>query len=124
MAQGATVRVNGYREFLRAINRADRESKRYVRTTFAHVGESVRREATSRFLPIDVRSATSYRVVVRTRGIAVEQTRRRTTGKRPDFGRLQMRRALVPALEANAHTLERELEHALDLVATHFERPA
>lgn len=123
MAQAPTVRVHGYREFLRAINQADRESKRYVRTTFRHVGEVVRQEAANRFSPIDVASATGYRVVVRQRGIAVEQSRRRTTGKRPDFGALQMRRALLPALASNTDRLTRELEHALDLVATHFERP-
>lgn len=56
-------------------------------------------EARSRFTSIDSRSASGFRP--RTKGFGrafVEQSRRRTTGKRPDYGALQMRRALLPAL--------------------------
>jgi hypothetical protein len=120
MAQRATLRLNGYRELMRATAQADRESKRYVRETFREVGQIVQREATIRFSPVDWGSAIGYRTRVRQRGVAVEQSRKRTTGLRPDYGSLQMRRALLPALMANADTLERELERALDRVADHF----
>ena len=45
-------------------------------------------------------------------------------GKHPDYGGLQMRRALLPALAANDTDLEQKLERALDQVCDHFDRPA
>jgi len=118
----ATLRVTGYREFLRATARADRESKRYVRETFRDVGDIVRRQASSRFASTDPRSAAGYRTRVRQRGIVVEQSLRKTTGRRPDFGALQMRRALLPSLMSNADTLDARMAQALDRVADHFDQ--
>jgi hypothetical protein len=119
---GETLRVRGYREFLRAANKAGAESKREVRAAFRKVGEVVRAEAVVRFSSIDARSAAGYRVAVRQRGVAVEQRRRKTTGLRPDYGALQIRRALLPALQRNAAETERQMERAIDRVADHFER--
>jgi len=124
MAQGQTVVVRGLDDFLRATDRADRESKRFVRSTFREVGEDVRRDSTSRFVRYSPRTAERFRTIVRRRGVSVEQTLRRTTGLRPDFGALQMRRALVPALDDNADTLDRKLEDAMGKVADHFDNPA
>jgi hypothetical protein len=122
MPQAATLRVRGYSGFLAATARADRESKRYVRETFRQVGDVVRQEAAGRFASTDIRSAAGYRTRVRQRGIVVEQSLGRTTGTRPDFGALQMRRALLPALMSNADTLDRGMERALDRVADHFDQ--
>jgi hypothetical protein len=116
------LRLKGYREFLRAASRASKESQSEVRGTFRKVGDIVREEATFRFQRFDARSAAGYRTRVRQRGVAVEQSLRRTTGTRPDFGALQMRKALVPALDSKRDKVEREMEHAIDKVADHFER--
>ncbi len=121
MAQAETLRVVGYREFMRATARADRESKRYIRGVFKQVGEHVRADAAGRMGNIDSRSAAGYRVAVRQRGVAVNQSIRKTTGDRPDYGGLQMRKALLPALMANGDEMNRELELALARVAAHFE---
>lgn len=120
MAATNRLVVHGYREFMAATARADRESKKYVRDTFRQVGEVVRVQASARFASTHARTAAGYRVRVRQRGIAVEQSLAKSTGLRPDFGALQMRRALVPSLMSNADTLDRELERALDRVADHF----
>jgi hypothetical protein len=122
--RGGTLVLKGYDDFLRATDRASRESKRYVRETFREVGDDVRKDSATRLTKYSPRSAARIRTVVRRRGISVEQTLRRTTGLRPDFGALQMRRALVPALDDNAPALERKLEHAMDRVADHFDNPA
>lgn len=122
MAQGGALQVRGYREFMRAIALADRESKRHVRESFRQVGEVIRTEAMARFSPIDQRSASGYRTRVRQKGIAVEQSLRKTTGRRAKYGSLQMRRALLPALMANEDTLLRDLDRAFARVADHFER--
>ena len=124
MPQRATLAVVGYRELMRACNRGDKETKAYVRGTLRHVGDVVREDATRRFAPVDSRSAAGYRTRVRVKDVAVEQSIRKTTGKRPQYGAFQMRRALLPALAGHENQLNRELEHALDLIERHFETGA
>jgi hypothetical protein len=121
VAQGA-IRVHGLREFQRALAKADPELRKQVRDTFKDVGDIVAREGRARFVDIDVGSASGFRPVVRQRGVAVEQRRRRTTGRRGDYGALQMRRALIPALQANEERIVDEFEKALDKVADLIER--
>jgi hypothetical protein len=121
MARDVLV-VRGYRDFLRAADRAGRESKRAVRDTLRDVGEIVRRDAADRFEKYDARSAAGYKVRVRQRGVAVEQSLRKTTGKRPDYGALQMRKALLPAAISNEKRVELQFSRALDKVADHFEK--
>jgi len=59
-------------------------------------------------------TASGYRVSVSGRGVFVRQSRRKTTGLRPDFGALQLREALEPALERNESQVFREVERAID----------
>lgn len=121
MPQRQTLRVSGMEQFLRATDLADRDSKRFVRSAFREIGADVRNESQSRFMTYDARSAERYRVIVRRRGVSVEQVLRRTTGLRGDFGALQMKKALVPALVDHAPELDRKTGEALDKVADHFE---
>jgi hypothetical protein len=118
------LRVEGYREFMRATARADSDLKRYVRSTLRDVGEIVRLEAAARFAPVDIRSATGYRTSVTQRGVAVYQSIPKVTGNRPDYGRLQMRRALLPAAYSNRERVEQKMEEAIDKVATQFNSDA
>ena len=120
MPQAATLRVEGYRELMLGLVQADRGTRKAVRDELRQAGEHVRSEAAIRFAPVDARSAANYRVVVRRRGVNVEQRLRRTTGKHPEYGRLQMRRALLPALYANEDETIRELEQALDRICARF----
>jgi F0F1-type ATP synthase membrane subunit b/b' len=117
-----TVRVHGYREFQRAAKNAPKDIKRETRKAFARVGDLVKDEAAQLFESIDARSAAGFKTRVRQRGVAVEQSLRKTTGTRPDFGGTQMRVALVPALEEKEDEVERELEDAIDTVADLFVR--
>lgn len=121
-ATGNSVRVKGYRELLRACDRAGKESKKEVRGSLRAAGEIVRVDAAERFASVDPRSALGYRVRVRQTGVGVEQSLRRTTGLHPEFGRLQMRDALIPALESKADEVVREVDKALETVEKHFER--
>lgn len=117
----SVVRVRGYREFVRACDLAGKETKKAVRSTFREVGDIVRLEAADRFGGISPKSAAGFRTVVRTRGVAVEQRLRRTTGLRPDFGVLQMLAALIPAAAAKEDEVVEAFEDALDTVADHFD---
>jgi hypothetical protein len=120
MREGELV-VHGYRQFLAACAHAPREAKKEVRAILREVGEVVKHDAVTRFSAYDTHSAHGYRVAVRSRGVSVEQSLRKTTGARPDYGSLQMKRALLPALKDNTERLEREMEHALNLIADVFE---
>ena len=112
--QGATIEVKGWKELIKASRELPANSRRELRKAFRESGELVRSDAAARFTPIDARSAAGYTVRVRQSGVAVQQSLRKTTGKRPDYGALQMRRALLPALDANeAETMQR-IEAALD----------
>src|SRR5215831_14691797 len=113
MPQAATYRVEGYQQLMRALADADRGTRKAVRDELRQAGEAVRSEATIRFTPIDARSAAGYRTIVRARGVNVEQRYRRTTGKHPEYAKLQYRRALIPALYANEDKTVRALEQAL-----------
>lgn len=101
---------------MRAVNKADKETKKLIRGRLKEVGEIVRAEGASRFSGIDAGSASGFKVRVRARGVAVEQSRKRVTGKRGDYGALQMRRALVPALEAKRDDVVKEMEKAVEEV--------
>lgn len=116
------LRVKGYREFLRAAAKAQPDSRKEVRAAFRQVGEVVRVGAVDLFEDISPKSAAGFKVRVRQRGVAVEQSLRRTTGKRPSFGALQMRKALLPARSQARAEVAREMERAIDRIADHFER--
>lgn len=116
------LRVKGYRETLRAFSRAERATKKEARAALREVGEVVRVEAAQRFRDVDAKTAAGYRTRVRQRGISVEQSLRRTTGTRPDYGELQMREALIPAAEAKEAEITKGMEKALDRIADHFDR--
>ena len=116
MPRVASIEVKGWKELIRASRQVEPNTRREMRRAFREVGELVRSDAAARFSPIDARSAAGYKVRVRQRGVAVQQSLRKTTGKRPDYGALQMRRALLPALTANEAETEQRIEDALDRV--------
>lgn len=120
---GYTVRVEGLREFLHATDRADKATKKLVRDELRKAAEPVREEARRLFERYDVDSASTYGISVRKVGlVTVEQRKRKTSGTRPDYGRLQMSRALYPAAETEEGTVTSLLEQAVDRLADQFER--
>jgi hypothetical protein len=110
------VRVRGLKELQRAFRMADKALVKELRRELRDAGNIVRDEARSRFSDIDGRSAAGFRTVVRQRGVAVEQRYGRTTGARPDFGALQMRRALEPGLEAKQGEVLDKVDGMLDRI--------
>ena len=117
-----TVAVHGLREFLKANAKAPKETRLAVRHTLRDVGDVVRDEAQSRFSSVNSRSAAGFKTRVRQRGIAVEQSIRKTTGKHPEYGSLQMRKALLPALMSKEDDMNRELERAMARIGKAYER--
>ena len=111
---GNTVRVQGLRELQRDLKRiGEKDLQKGIDTELRKVGMIVAEDARGRFGRYDVRSAAGFRP--RTRGfgrVVVEQRRRKTTGQHPEFGSLQMRRALLPALAST--DVVRHLDEMLD----------
>ena len=100
---------------LRATDQAGKETKKLVRGELRKAAQPVLMSARQRLAPIDARSAAKLGISVRKVGtVSVEQRLRKTTGLRPDFGKLQMREALVPALEDNVDEVVQHLEDALE----------
>lgn len=117
MAGGATLRVKNLRQMHRALKQADDGLKRELEQELKAAGEIVATEAQQRFSAIDVRSAAGIRSRVKGFGrVTVEQQRRKKTGLRPDFGALQMRRALLPARAANEDRVLQSVEGMLDRI--------
>ena len=117
MAAGYTVKVDGLKEFNRDVRKAEKDTRKVVRDRLREVGDVVRVDAANRLQEYDDRSARGLKVRVRAAGIFVEQSLRRTTGLRPDYGALQMTRALIPAVEATEPQMVREMEKAADELA-------
>lgn len=116
MATGS-VKVQGLRELRREFKRIDKDADKEVRDGLREAAQPVREEAANIFARYDARSAAGYRVSVRQRGVAVEQSRRRTTGQHPEFGALQMRRALIPALERREDKVVEGVERVMDMLS-------
>lgn len=112
----------GLREMLRAAKDAGTATNVEVREALRKTGEIVRADAAPRLAKYSTRSAAGLKVRVRQRGVGVEQSLRKTTGERPDYGSLQMRKALLPAVAKTEPQWEAEFDKALDHIIEVFER--
>ena len=112
-----TVKLKGYKEFMRAVNKSEKSTKKIVHEKLREAGSIVRDDARRRFQRYDVKSASGFRIRSRVGGVFVEQSLRKTTGKHPEYGTLQMMAALEPALDAKSAEVERRLEQAMDELA-------
>jgi hypothetical protein len=95
-----TLQVTGLTELIKALHEVDRGLEKEVREGLREGGQKVQGAATARFMRYGQKTARGFRTVVRQRGVSVEQSLRKTTGLQPQWGKLQMRKGLLPALEA------------------------
>ena len=116
-----TVKTSGLREFIRAADHAGPEVKAVVRGELRETGEAVRSRAAALFQKYDAGSAATFGVAVRTTGVRVVQRKRKVTGIRPDYGALQMSRALLPAAAVELARTEVKLERAFDMIGDRLE---
>lgn len=120
---GYEVRVLGLREFLQAVAKADWKTKHLAREPLRKAAEPVRDEAKRLFSKYSTYSASKYGITVRSTGvIEVAQRLRKVTGEHPEWGALQMRDALIPALEDKSEEVVSRLEVAVDEIVSGFER--
>ena len=95
----ATVRVRGLRETQRALQKVNKEAAKTVRDALKEATEPVASDARSRLSRYAGASVGTIGPRATNRGVFVTQRARKKTGKRGDFGVLQMQEVLVPALE-------------------------
>lgn len=115
----ATVRVQGLNALIRDLRSMEGGLAQEVRKELLEVGKPVAEDARGRLSAYNPTSAAGIRA--RLRGAAtvtVEQSKGRTTGKRPDWGALVMRRALSPALDARSADVVSGLEQMLGRFAS------
>lgn len=115
MAKPVVVTIEGWRDVDRALRKVDRDKSAAFREEFAKAGEHVA-EAFQRKI---VRYAGARMDTVRSKalakGVFVVQNANKVTGKRGDFGALQMRH-LIAAREENIDKTIDALEDAMDRV--------
>jgi hypothetical protein len=114
--------VKGLGSVQRAFDDFAAEIAEVVPQALAQAGERVRQDAYERFSPISPDSAAGFKVRARKRGVVVAQGKRKRTGQRPDFGRLQMERALTPALRSNEREAIRLVQKVVDEACRNFNR--
>jgi len=110
-----TVRVKGLRELNAALHRIDRDLGKELDKGLLEAGMLIAQNARNRFGVYDQKSAMGFRPRMRGFGrLVVEQRYRKTTGQHPEFGSLQMRKALLPARSDEEPALVAGLELMLD----------
>ena len=112
-----TVRVQGLRELDRALKQSDAGLRKMMRADLKEAARPVSDEAQQRLgrIRASARTTSGIRPRVRSAGVVVvEQSRRKTTGKRGDWGAYQMRAILIPALAARTGEVVHRLETMLD----------
>lgn len=108
------VAVEGYRQLQRDFGRMSKDLRKDLRSQLKEIGGIVADDARQRAAAYSDRTARSIRPKVRTADLSVQDTARKVTGKRPDYGKLVMRRVLLPAREAKQRELMDGLETMLD----------
>lgn len=111
---GYRLHVTGLREVNRALNGVDKGTAKAMRDGFKHAAEPVASDARSRLSRYRGISLGTIRPRVSSSGVFIRQGRGKRTGKRPDFGSLQMRQGLIPAAEHGAPEFEHAIERSLD----------
>lgn len=110
------IRVKGLKELHKAFKNYDAELKRELDQELRAAGEIVASEARQRFSAIDARAARGFVPKVRGFGRVIVLQRIRSKHKRPDFGSLQMRKGLLPAMADNEDRVIAKVEDILDTI--------
>lgn len=110
------VRIRGLRETQRAFKRMSGTLDVTLREHLKRTAEPVAREAQSIASQWQGAKTSTIGPRVVQAGVFVTQRARTVSGLRGDFGSLQMRKAMIPALEHHVDTVERGAEEALDVI--------
>jgi hypothetical protein len=114
---GETVRVNGLRETVRALDKVNRDAKKVVLAELASAAEPIAATARTKISRYSGASLATIKPRAATKGVFVRQNARKVSGLRADFGALQMTHGLLPALAEHANEIVPGLDRALGRLA-------
>jgi len=112
-----TIRVKGYRETARALDRVNKGAKLALYSGLRQAAEPIAQDARSRLGGYTGLKTTTIRPRVGLRGVYITQGARKKTGLRPDFGALQMRVGLLPAVYSREDDIVEKVEEAFILLS-------
>jgi len=115
-SSAARIKIRGEREVRASFRRYERGVKKTVFKAGYAAAKIVSTDARPRFSDISSKTATGFVPSVRGPRAKVRQRIGPTTGLRGDFGSLQMRRALLPALYAKQGEAVRVYETSLEVL--------
>ena len=96
---GPVIRVKGYRECARALNVVNRDAKKVLFAGLRSAAEPIAVDTRGRLSKYQGISLGTIKPAARIKGVAIVQRAKKVTGLRPDFGALQMRKGLIPAVQ-------------------------
>jgi len=114
----STVRVTGVREVTAAFRKIDTQLAKQFGDDLKKAAEPVAETSRQKVTRYAGASINTIRARRRGASVFVEQSARKVTGKRGDFGALQMRNVLEPALDENAPQVFTEVERVLNQYAS------
>ena len=119
------VNVRGLAELNRDFGKLSRALQRELGEQLAEIAEPVAQDVRRRAAAEGYGERTVSGIAAgRRRGSAVvRQRRKKVTGKRPDFGAIQLREVFVPAVEANRAATERRVEDFLERITREHHLP-
>jgi hypothetical protein len=117
MAQG-TIRVKGLRELDRAFRQLEGGIPKTTRNELAEVARPIADTAREKISQYRGAKLNTIRPRATGRSVFVTQAARKVTGKRADFGSLQMSHGMLPALDEYGDEIIRGLETELDRLAS------
>lgn len=122
---GVTYRVEGLDEVIRDFAKIDKNLAKELRSELRRVAEPVRKEVRKELAEKGASSGSVGGVTIRLRRgaqVSVENARRKTTGKRGDWGAIQQVRDYDVALASKEREVVRGLERFIDGLADGFNR--
>jgi hypothetical protein len=119
MATGS-VRVEGLRELNRDLAKFSKDAQRGLQKELRAIAEPIAQDVRARVSRFGAVTAGGVTPGTRAGAAYVRQRAKKTSGLRPDFGALQMRRGFLPALEANEAGTIRLVDAMLDRLAADF----
>lgn len=107
-----TIRVKGYKETARALGKVNKGAKLALFKGLRDAAAPIAADAQARLSGYRGMSTSTIKPSAQIRGVFVIQRAKKKTGQHPDFGALQMREGLIPALDAGAGNIEVKVEEA------------
>lgn len=108
------VHVRGYRECISALNKVNREVSKETKAALKDAADPVAASSREKLARYQGASLGTIGPRVTTQGVFVTQRAKKVTGKRGDFGALQMTRGLMPALDEHGDEIEHGVVAAFD----------